>query len=177
MALTEDRILVSFEINVAANSIGVLWKDRILRDGVVISEFNHRGAYGLVAGELPADIQQLVGSSLHQFTSAAVDSFYQEVVQLRSDLATAIAEKETILVAMQQLHTDHNALQQEKQHLLDDLADSSAAILDLEETVTGLRNDATQQSEYALSLQETILDLQAKLAAAQEASPIETPFK
>lgn len=120
-----------------------------------------------------------------------VNSSLVATLLVRDNTITALsAEKEAILGALQQLQTDHSTLQQEKQYLLDDLADRAATILDLQETIAGLHNDATQQSEYVLSLQETILDLQAQLAAAQveapaqeappapeEAPPIETPLE
>jgi hypothetical protein len=45
MALSEQRILKSVDIQVNIKTINVLWSDQILRDGEVISETNHRKAY------------------------------------------------------------------------------------------------------------------------------------
>jgi hypothetical protein len=45
MALSENRILKSVDIQLTTKTANVLWSDQILRDGEVITEANHRKAY------------------------------------------------------------------------------------------------------------------------------------
>lgn len=47
MAFTEDKILVTVEINVQSNTVNIAWANRVLKDGEVISSIPHRGAYPL----------------------------------------------------------------------------------------------------------------------------------
>lgn len=47
MALAEEKALANVEVCVEANAIQAKWINRILRDGVVISEVPHRCAYGV----------------------------------------------------------------------------------------------------------------------------------
>jgi hypothetical protein len=46
MPLSEKRILASVTINHKVGAVEVCWSDQILRDDQVISEQNHRKAYG-----------------------------------------------------------------------------------------------------------------------------------
>lgn len=42
---SEDRVLVTVEINVQTQTVNIAWANRVLRDGEVISSIPHRGAY------------------------------------------------------------------------------------------------------------------------------------
>lgn len=104
MALTEDRVLVSFEINVQFNTISILWQDRILRDGEIASVANHRGAYTLVAGDIPEHIRDEFNISLAQLTDAAITSLTQAngaLLEERSRLLGEIEAAAAIILSLQ----------------------------------------------------------------------------
>lgn len=45
MALTEQKVLKSVDVQLNTKTANVLWSHQILRDGDVISETNHRRAF------------------------------------------------------------------------------------------------------------------------------------
>lgn len=86
MALTEDKVLVSFEINIQSNTVNVLWYDRILRDGEVISQTPHRGAYELVEGEFPQHIQDQMSITMETLCGQATVSAINQTAELRTQI-------------------------------------------------------------------------------------------
>lgn len=95
MALTEDQILVSFEVNVSSSTVSILWNDRILRDGEVISSTPHRGVYELLEGDLPEHIRDHLGASMAQFADEAILAFSQS----NAALLQRVNELETLVTA------------------------------------------------------------------------------
>lgn len=72
MAITEVKELESIEYLVSRSAINVLWKNKILRDGVVIHEENERRAMPLNEhGELSPEDEALLGAPLSDILGAA----------------------------------------------------------------------------------------------------------
>src|SRR6187402_1972279 len=86
MALSEDRVLVSYEINLQSNTISILWHDRILRDGAVVNFVPHRGAYELVDGDLPEYIQDEFHISIATLGQEAIVALTQANAELVAEL-------------------------------------------------------------------------------------------
>lgn len=101
MALTEDRVLISYEINVATGTVSILWHDRILRDGVVVgTPTSHRGAYELVNGDLPDHIKSEFHISMFNLGQSAVAGLTQVKAEVEAELVSKTAE----LAELQQLY-------------------------------------------------------------------------
>lgn len=124
--ITRDRILVGVTINVVAFTIDVLWADRLIEDGQVIGQENHRGAYPINAQmEFDDDVRSLLGASLQDIIGATAC-----VVQKKLIAANNLASE--LNVSLAHALDSIEALTVEKNSLIDSLNVSSARIAELE---------------------------------------------
>lgn len=114
MSLTEDRILVSIEFNLIANTINILWRDRILKDGEEISGNNHRGAYPVnEQGEVDEDVKTLLGASLQDILGEAAVGAQRRVDELQAKNETlnlaliAVVEERDMINSNRQMLVNH----------------------------------------------------------------------
>jgi hypothetical protein len=125
MALTEEKLLVSIEFNLNERTINVLWRERILRDGIEINGTNHRGAYPVDAnGEVDPYVTTLLGDNLPNILGAAcaeaqrrMDGLLQLVSQQASSIEVQAAELQHKTQLLAQASADITALQEYAQQL------------------------------------------------------------
>ncbi len=114
MSLTEDRILSSIELNLEAYTVDVLWKIRILRDGEVIDEKRHRGAYPVNAqGEVDDTVRTLLGASLQDILGVSAANAMQKSVAQETLIATLVPRLQAADELIAQMNATIVALQQE----------------------------------------------------------------
>ena|SRR5437868_6441966 len=112
MALTEDRVLESIQYSFPSRTVSVAWKDRILRDGVVVSEEIHRGAYPVKDdGTIDTDVTDLQGKTLKDVLGAELDSILEQN-------AASLSNWEAQLRVLQDVNTE---LSQQREQLTAEL--------------------------------------------------------
>lgn len=116
MALAQDRILISIEFDLVAFTINVLWRDRILVDGVEFSGNNHRGAYPVnEQGEVDDYVKTLLGASLQDIIGEACANVQRNFNELLASFTDLQGVVETI--------------SSEKENLLHQLAEAGAVLI------------------------------------------------
>lgn len=111
MAFTQDRILSSIEYNLIAKTINVAWKDRVLNNGVVVFEENHRGAYPVDEnGEVDPAVQTLLGQTLQDILGDAASQALANSISLQNTIDQLVSDHET---AINNLNSQINNLNQQ----------------------------------------------------------------
>lgn len=88
MSLTEERKLVSVTINLFSKTLDVLWTDRVLKNGLVISETPHRGAYPVGDdGEPDPSVVSDLGKTMTDVLGEALASSQEALVIAHNSLS------------------------------------------------------------------------------------------
>jgi hypothetical protein len=106
MALTEDRVLVSVNIHISEGfkSIDIEWANRVLRDGEVISDIPHRGAYPVNAdGEPDDEVVTAMGFTLAQLLGESLAGAQRSLVEQENINATLLAQNQALVAELTRL--------------------------------------------------------------------------
>lgn len=104
MSLSEQRKLVSVTINLSAKTIDVLWMDQVMKNGLVISETPHRGAYPInddgepddsVVSDLGKTMGDILGEALASSQASLITA--NSIVANRNEVISQQAEQLTSL--------------------------------------------------------------------------------
>lgn len=131
--LTEDRVLESIEFFPRRQAVNALWKDRIIKDGVVIHEADHRGAFQVgEALTLSEAATAALGESLYTLMDTAVTS---AVRNERDNMLNDISQREGEIEA---LADENGVLRAQVEALQSSLSDSESELLRLREEAINL---------------------------------------
>lgn len=111
MTLSEDKILSKIDINLEIGTIEVLWKNRILRDGVVIDEKNHRGAYPLNEDREPDDyVVTDMGKTLNEILGESLAGSQRDLAIAMAQNAQLLEQNQVLIGKIQDQQAEINQL-------------------------------------------------------------------
>ncbi len=106
MSLYEKRVLHSMEYNFDSSTVNVAWKDLILKDGFIVSETVHRGAFPVDSdGQILSDVAGLNGRTIAQIVGedeAKRSAFVQEANAAALDAGTQLVEARQLVEQLRQ---------------------------------------------------------------------------
>jgi len=110
MALTEDKILVSVEVNVQSNSVAISWANRIMRDGEVVQSIPHRGSWPLGDDGEPVGVKTTeIGAKLSQILSEAGAMAVQQLADERLITQSLVGQLDSAMSEIRRLEDIINA--------------------------------------------------------------------
>lgn len=101
MSLSERRVLHSVRI-IGGQFAEFEWNDQILRDGEVIQESKHNGAYPINEdGSFDSNAESLKGMTIGDFIGEAADNAIRESHKMRLEL-------DSLKILLKQLQNENN---------------------------------------------------------------------
>jgi propanediol dehydratase small subunit len=146
MAVLNQKILVSYQINVETSTVEILWSDRLIENGNVLHAENCRGAYELIDGELPECIREAFNISLTSLAHEAVLAFTTTNSDLRIAVGTLEALCSEINADRESLAANVERLTNVKNALLNSLSEKEAIIQELNIQVYELTNKPSEEN-------------------------------